>query len=97
MYSLLQSDGVLTVNSFAYYLYDFLKRAGKPTDPIAVELLEQMALCSFHAKLLHSKAGQFENGKPINLEAVAVINAAAARCTAEFRKLTLAYKQYCSR
>lgn len=79
----------IEASGYRLYLNCLLKDAGNPTDPVEIMLLEQLAVCHFRAAQLHGDAGQAEG-----MEAIEVFNAAAARCTAEVRKIALTLKEY---
>jgi hypothetical protein len=66
-----------------------VKASGDPGDPIEVLMIEQIALAHFRIGQLHAKAESAESN-----EAVKAYSAAAIRLTGEFRRLSLALRQY---
>jgi hypothetical protein len=75
--------------AFKAYHDNVLAAAGQPTDPIEVMLIQQLLLA-------HHRIGdlQVQAVKATTTEAAALYNAAAARLMAEFRKTSLALREY---
>lgn len=75
--------------AFKLYLDGIVASAGAPTDPVEIMAVEQLAWA--HARLgdLHAQAVNAQS-----VEAAAVYSAAAARLMAEFRKTSLALREY---
>lgn len=75
--------------AFKVHLDNILAAAGAPTDAIEVMMVQQLAWA--HARLgdLHARAAHAES-----LEAADIYNAAAVRLMAEFRKASLALRDY---
>ena len=82
-------DQYVEIHGYRHYLDGVIRDAGNPTDPVEIMLIEQMAVCHLRAAQLQGRAGEAHS-----LDAGAIYNTAAARLTAEFRKLALALKEY---
>jgi hypothetical protein len=87
--SALRLDHHFDAAGYRVYLDRIRQDAGNPTDPVEVMLLEQLVLAHLRAAQLQANAGQAEG-----VEAVRLLNAAAARLLAEFRLTALALKAY---
>ena len=68
---------------------DVLKAAGAPSDPMEKMLIEQITLAHHRILTLHADAAQAEAP-----ELIEVLNTAASKLTAEFRRLCLSLKEY---
>jgi len=71
------------------YRNNLLAATGQPTDPIEVMLVEQLMLAHHRIGVLHIRAA--EAATP---ERAALYNAAAVRLMGEFRKTSLALREY---
>ena len=91
LYSTVASSLSGSIDPHAVKLYRdrLLEDAGNPTDPIAVMLIEQLAMAHFSIGQLRMKACSIENPKL----AVAYTDA-ATRLLGEFRRCTLAIEEY---
>jgi len=76
-------------NGWKMYRDWLVKASGDPSDPIEVLMIEQIALAHFRVGQLHAKAESAES-----TEAVKAYSSAAIRLTGEFRRLSLALRQY---
>ena len=70
---------------YKVYLDRVLQAAGAPTDPLEKMLKEQATVAHHRILTLHAEAAQAETP-----ELIEVLNSAASRLTAEFRRLCLA-------
>ena len=70
------------------YLDQILQDAGQPTDPIKIMLLEQAAICHLQSLQLQGEAKLADDTSEAE-----ICHAAAARYTAELRKIALTLKQ----
>jgi len=77
-------DDNFTATGYREYLNQIKKSARDPTDSVEAMLLEQLALAHLSAVRLQASAGI-----AVGLESVKVMNAAAARILAEFRRTAL--------
>lgn len=75
--------------AFKAYRDNVLEAAGQPVDPVEVMLVEQLLLAHHRIADLHTQA---TNAK--TTEAAALYNAAAVRLMGEFRKTSLALREY---
>lgn len=75
--------------AFNAYHDNMLEAAGQPTDPIEAMLIEQLLWAHHRLGHLHLQATSAQAP-----EAAALYNAAAARLMGEFRKMTLALREY---
>jgi len=75
--------------AFKAYHDNVLEAAGQPTDPIETMLIEQLLLAHHRIADLNVQAVS-----AATTEAAALYNAAAARLMAEFRKTSLALREY---
>ena len=75
--------------AFKAYHDNVLEAAGQPTDPIEIMLVEQLLLAYHRIGDLHTQAASAKT-----VDAAAVYNAAAARLMGEFRKTSLALREY---
>jgi hypothetical protein len=75
--------------AFKAYRDNVLEAAGQPTDPIEVMLVEQLLLAHHRISDMHTQAVTAKT-----VEAAALHNAAAARLMAEFRRTSLALREY---
>ena len=82
-------DNLVGAAGYRLYLDELLRDAGNPTDPVEIMLFEQMAFCHLQALQLHGEAAEAKG-----LEATELYLSAAARLTAETRKIALALKEY---
>ena len=80
---------VVESNGFRAYHDDILTASGKPSDPIEVMLIEQLLLAHHRIGDLHAHSACSESAE----EAV-LYNGAALRLMAEFRKTSLALREY---
>lgn len=78
--------------AYQKYLQKLLEESGSPTDPVQRMLIEQLALAHFRVGDLHVAAAQAQS-----MEAAKVLNSAAVRLQAEFRRSALALSDYRSR
>ncbi|MCY2987814.1 MAG: hypothetical protein NTY19_08125 [Planctomycetota bacterium] len=76
-------------SGFRLYLDKLLVDAGRPTDPIELMMIEQIALAHFRIAELHVQVEQSRTA-----EEAKVYSTAAVRLTGEFRRLALALRQY---
>lgn len=63
--------------------------AGAPSDPIEKMMVEQLILCHHRLAILHAQSVEAKS-----LEATKILNGAATRLQAEFRKSVLALRDY---
>lgn len=82
-------DKLFASPAYKLFLEQLIRDAGKPTDPVEVMILEQLALAHFRLGQLHGSAGRA--GKA---EVAKIYNAAAARLLGEFRRTALALRTY---
>jgi hypothetical protein len=75
--------------AFKAYHDNVLEAAGQPTDPIEVMLVEQLLMAHHRIGDLHSLAAS-----ATKTDAAAIYNAAAVRLMGEFRKTSLALRDY---
>ena len=82
------SSGLVEAGGIKTYLDQLLEDAGRPQDPVAVMLLQQLTIAHFRLGELHARAGQAtgENCK--------LLNAATSRLLGEFRRLVLTWREY---
>ena len=66
-----------------HYLDDFIRQSGNPTDRVERQLLEIIAISSLRVAQLHQQAAEAKS-----VDAIKVLTGAAARMTAEVRKLS---------
>ena len=77
---------------FKLYRDQLLKASGDPSDPLEAMMLEQIMIAHHRVLCLHAEAAQAETP-----ELIEVLNSAASRLTAEFRRLCLAVREYRAR
>jgi len=77
------------VKAFKLYRDNLLERAGSPSDPIEIMLIEQVALAHLSIGRLHSEAAGSSN-----LEQTKVFATLANTSSGEFRRSVLALKAY---
>jgi hypothetical protein len=77
------------VEGWRLYLDDFVRRAGSPSDPVEKLMVEQLALAHNAICKLYVRAASADDAALSE-----VCFAALARLLAEFRRLTLALKEY---
>jgi hypothetical protein len=82
------SDGICT-EAFKVYRDRLIRDAGKPTDPIEIMLIEQIAMAHFHIGRLHLKCCSVDSHKLVTAYADA-----ATRLLGEFRRCTLALEDF---
>lgn len=81
--------GAVNAGGFKAHLDNVLAASGKPTDPNEIMLAQQLLWAHHHVGNLISKAAQ-----ATTLQEVEVYNQALARIMAEFRRSTLALRDY---
>ena len=74
---------------YKVYRDQLLKASGSPTDPLVVMLLEQAAVAHHRILDLHAQAAKVDSP-----EMIEVLNVAATKLLAEFRRLCLAVREY---
>ena len=74
---------------FKLYRDELLRASGSPTDPLEVMMLEQAAVAHHRILNLHAQAAGVESA-----EMIEVLNTAATKLTAEFRRLCLAVREF---
>ena len=81
--------GSVRAPGYKVYRDQVLKAGGDPSDPLEAMLLEQAMVAHHRILSLHAEAARAETP-----EMIEVINAAATKLTAEFRRLCLAVREY---
>lgn len=81
-------DGQFEPAAYRVYLERLMADLGSPTDPVERMMAEQLCLAHFRTAQLHAAGG-----RATGAEAVKLLNAAAARLLAEFRRTALALRE----
>lgn len=74
---------------FKAYRDSVLQASGQPSDPLEIMMIEQLLICHHRVGDLHVNASQATTA-----EEAAIYNAAAVRLMGEFRRTTLALREY---
>jgi len=79
----------IEVQGYRCYLDDLIRESGNPTDPVAIMMLEQLAMGHLFSMRLYSKASEAQGTEATELY---ILN--GLRLSAEFRKLASTFKEY---